>query len=151
MKVCVTFLLVAIVLWMCGDPAAVGQEPTTGDGWGTPVDPDGDWPIRAGDGKIPIGVPPGMHDLWYGRQEAARRFNAPRVLREVEGDFVAQVRVTADWGLGGQPTFNGAGLLVWDSERQYIRLERNRCFNSRGQTFSYVTPLYDRDGRRVAV
>src|SRR6476620_2812564 len=115
MKACVTVLLIAGALSMSGDPTAVGQEPTTGDvrlgGWGTPINPDGDCTIRAEDGKITIGVPPGMHDLWYGRQEAARRFDAPRVLREVEGDGVAQVRVTADWRLGGRPTFNGAGLL----------------------------------------
>jgi regulation of enolase protein 1 (concanavalin A-like superfamily) len=56
--------------------------------------------------------------------------NAPRLLRDVEGDFVAQVRVQGTFQLSQQSTnkqrlpFVGAGLLLMKDEKTYIRLER---------------------------
>ena len=47
------------------------------------------------------------------------RMNAPRVLRPIEGDFIAQVRVAGDFPGASKsvvPTrqaFHGAGLLLW--------------------------------------
>jgi len=120
-------------------------------GWGTVINPDGDCTIREAAGKVAIEIPSTKHDMWYGGKNEKTRFNAPRVLREVKGNFVATVRVTADWETGlSEGGYNGAGLLVWDSERQYLRMERNRFANPAAGThqLTYTTPLYDLDNKR---
>jgi S1-C subfamily serine protease/regulation of enolase protein 1 (concanavalin A-like superfamily) len=64
-----------------------------------------------------------------------RLFTAPCAMVRVQGDFVAVVKVTNDFDPGGdvltlpnkakaKMTFQGAGLLVWQDERNFIRLER---------------------------
>jgi regulation of enolase protein 1 (concanavalin A-like superfamily) len=120
-------------------------------GWGTVIDPEGDCTIQPAGGKLTISVPGTTHDMWFGAPEARNRFNAPRVMREVAGDFVARVKVTLDWNLTSGSSYNGAGLVVWDSENQYLRLERNRYVRGsepRGP-FSGVAPLYDVNGQRA--
>ena len=53
------------------------------------------------------------------------------MLREVDGDFQIQVKVSGKFKPGPESTapkstaFNGAGILVWHDDRSYIRLERN--------------------------
>jgi regulation of enolase protein 1 (concanavalin A-like superfamily) len=79
---------------------------------------------------------------------------APRVLREVEGDFTAQVKVTGDFKPGEQSaspetsSFNAAGLLLWQDSKNYIRLERNAWRTGDGQYACYP-PLFEhyRDGQ----
>jgi regulation of enolase protein 1 (concanavalin A-like superfamily) len=76
------------------------------------------------------------------------------VLQEVDGDFVAQVKVTADWNPdvpSSQYYYYGAGLLVWDSEKQYLRMERNTFQRNVPPTgiFCFITPMYDRNDRRI--
>jgi hypothetical protein len=57
--------------------------------------------------------------------------NAPRVLREVEGNFTATVKVTCALTPGKGVTVGAssagyyAGLLLWAGEKEYVRLERN--------------------------
>jgi regulation of enolase protein 1 (concanavalin A-like superfamily) len=60
---------------------------------------------------------------------------APRLLAEVEGDFLAQVTISGPIRPGTQPlanlpffTFQGAGLLLWQSETNYVRLERTASY-----------------------
>jgi regulation of enolase protein 1 (concanavalin A-like superfamily) len=61
--------------------------------------------------------------------------NAPMTLVEVEGDFVAVVKVAGNMVPGTDPpkfkgrnvlpgTFQGAGLLLWQDAKNYIRIER---------------------------
>src|SRR5262249_1906613 len=101
--------------------------------------------IREDKGKVTIKVPGSHHDLYR------KKLNAPRVLQEVEGDFVAQVKVTADWKPGARlpetstVPYNGAGLLVWDSAKHYVRWERN-VLMQRTTASSYVGPLHWKDG-----
>ncbi|MEO8497506.1 MAG: DUF1349 domain-containing protein, partial [Planctomycetota bacterium] len=57
------------------------------------------------------------------------RMNAPRVLRKAKGDFVLEVKVEGEFAPGEQTIpertpYNGAGLLVFGDERNYVRLER---------------------------
>jgi regulation of enolase protein 1 (concanavalin A-like superfamily) len=58
--------------------------------------------------------------------------NAPRVVREVEGDFTAEVRTSGDFPTDnhslseGRWAFYGSGLVIWESEKNYIRFERAR-------------------------
>lgn len=121
---------------------------------GTAVDPDGDCLFRLNKDAVTIKVPAGLHDLYYGEKDAAKQFNAPRLLRPVSGDFTAVVKVSADWKLGPKlPSgrcFHGAGLVVWSSEKEYFRLERTEFLHRKhGTPYCFTTPLYDRGGKRV--
>jgi regulation of enolase protein 1 (concanavalin A-like superfamily) len=90
-------------------------------------DPDGDCAVEQLPEGVRITVPGVQHNLnpQYGS------VNAPRVLREVEGDFRAVVRVTSDFHPELPSTgrnahaFNGAGLVLWVDDRSFLRLERN--------------------------
>jgi regulation of enolase protein 1 (concanavalin A-like superfamily) len=80
--------------------------------------------------------------------------NAPRVLRAVEGDFIAQVRVSADYPAGATslvPTrrpFHGAGLLVWQDGKTYVRLERAELVFE-GKNYNYGSFELRKDGEFV--
>jgi regulation of enolase protein 1 (concanavalin A-like superfamily) len=56
--------------------------------------------------------------------------NGPRVVQEVEGDFLAEVKVCGSFQPGPVRTgprsvpVNGGGLLLWQDDGNYIRLER---------------------------
>jgi regulation of enolase protein 1 (concanavalin A-like superfamily) len=95
-------------------------------GWGLAIDPDKDCQITDLMKKLRITVPGTRHDL-VGN---TGRMNAPRVMREVEGDFVITTKVVGEFRPGGKSTnpkgvpFNGAGILVWSDADNFIRLER---------------------------
>lgn len=94
--------------------------------WGQVTDPDGDCKIAQDGDRVTIEVPGTPHDL----SAELNLLNAPRILREVEGDFIAEVRVGGRVLPGGDPTipirtpFNGTGLLVWGPGSTYLRVER---------------------------
>jgi regulation of enolase protein 1 (concanavalin A-like superfamily) len=60
--------------------------------------------------------------------------NSPRLLKDVKGDFTAVVLVPGKILPGTQAlkkfpfTFQAAGLLVWQDENNYVRLERTSTF-----------------------
>jgi regulation of enolase protein 1 (concanavalin A-like superfamily) len=87
-------------------------------GWGDPVDPDRDCEIRVVEKALVIKVPGTPHVL----RAAAGQRNAPRVLRDIEGNFTAQVKVLATFATG--VASQGAGLLLWQDERNFVLLER---------------------------
>jgi|GEM_PF-5361575 len=106
---------------------AEGQPPQQIPGWGTVQDQDQDSRIAGTSDGLTITVPAGRHDLWFGGTDERTRFNAPQVLQEWQGDFVAVVQVASDLNnLTQAGTYQAAGLLVWDSEYEYLRFERNR-------------------------
>lgn len=94
--------------------------------WGQLFDPSEDCSIRSAAKTLDIQVPGALHAL---NVETAE-MTAPRVLRPVEGDFVAEVTVTGEVSPQGDRTsshwlpYHGAGLLVWLDRNNYIRLER---------------------------
>jgi regulation of enolase protein 1 (concanavalin A-like superfamily) len=99
------------------------------EGWGRSVDPLGDCEIVADQGTLHIKVPGSMHNL----HPQLRGMDAPRVLREVEGDFTAEVKVTCPIqprnSLPGKvTTCHGAGLLVYSSAAHFLRAERDGYF-----------------------
>ena len=66
----------------------------------------------------------------------------------------AGTRCGSGGGKLGPPTatnyqYIGAGLEVWDSGQQHLRLERNVMNNPTLGMICYTTPLYDRGGKRV--
>src|SRR4051794_6272305 len=71
-------------------------------GWDKPVDPSGDCRFDRDGDRLTISVPGKGHELNY-----ERPMTAPQLLRDVEGDFDVQVRVTATFlpvnplGVGG--------------------------------------------------
>jgi regulation of enolase protein 1 (concanavalin A-like superfamily) len=82
-------------------------------------------------GSLTIEVPAGVRLL----SNELDVHNAPMTLAEVDGDFVAVVKVAGNMIPGTDPpkfkgrnvlpgTFQGAGLLLWQDARNYIRIER---------------------------
>jgi len=95
-------------------------------GWGTAIDPDGDCKIDADGKALVVKIPGKLHDL----NADIDKFNAPRVLKDVVGDFAIQVKIVGDFQPGTKSMnpksvpFNGAGLFVWRDSDNFIRLER---------------------------
>src|SRR5262249_17305731 len=108
------------------------------EGWGELTDPDGDCTIGADRGKLTITVPGTPHNL----TGPAGNTSAPRILRPVTGDFPAQVKVTGDFQPGHPKGFNGAGLLLWADNANYVRLERNVWLDDKGRSLCYP-PLFE--------
>ena len=89
-------------------PAPTAQNPADGwallpaghelNGWGRVIDPEGDSRIEAKGGSLRFAVPAKDRDF-SGWSEV---YNAPRVLREVRGDFRARVRVLPFADVGGR-------------------------------------------------
>ncbi len=100
----------------------VGRPSRAAVAWGTFSNPEGDSDVQVDGQRIVIRVPPGHRDLAV---ETAPVL-APRLLRQVTGDFDADVGVEALPEPGpplGQRSFRGAGILLWQDERTYVRLE----------------------------
>lgn len=95
-------------------------------GWGLAIDPDKDCKFTPGPRSMTLDVPAAIHDFGG----ALRRFNAPRVLREIDGDFVLSVKVSGEFKPGPKSTnpksvpFLAGGILVWSDSDNFIRLER---------------------------
>ena len=84
------------------------------------IDPKGDsvksLDVRKGFLRI---AAKGYHDLWTGSQD----YNAPRLMREVDGDFTLETK------LAGPGRWCG-GLLVWKDEENFVRLDRGIHFRN---------------------
>jgi hypothetical protein len=92
--------------------------------WGDAVDPRGECRFHEEAGRFTMHVPGGNYQLLPGMDH---NFNAPRLLREVDGDFSAIVEVQP-FDIKGQPLpgvgsspYQGAGLVVWQDSKNYIR------------------------------
>jgi len=120
------------------------------------IDPDNAFLVSTSPSRLGITVPTGLHDLWHGHRDPAKRFNGLRLLQEVQGDFVLHVRVNFRWQPGellpDGTNFLAAGLLVWASEKQYLRHERNLYVKPEepGRVYSWVPTIYDRDATRLS-
>jgi hypothetical protein len=82
-------------------PAAA--ERLTLRGWGATIDPDGDCKFGLGGNRLTITVPGTDHGLGVERGQ----MNAARVLKEIEGDFIIQVRVSGNFPKGGEERRRG--------------------------------------------
>jgi hypothetical protein len=78
-------------LLACAALAAPAPDPFK-SGWGHPIDPDKDCKITRDNGVLTIEMPGGDHDY----DTARERLNAPRLVREFDGDFEIQVRIRID-------------------------------------------------------
>jgi regulation of enolase protein 1 (concanavalin A-like superfamily) len=108
-------------------------------GWGKVINPDGDCKITGKDDSVTIEVPGKAHNL----VPALQKVNAPRILGDVKGDFIAEVEVLGSIQPGGRSTsppglpYHGAGLLIWQDEKNLVRFERAAILRN-GQVVSYV-------------
>jgi serine protease Do len=134
-------------------PAAAGPPVVLSfeNGWDKPADPDGDCKIAPSKEALSIELPAKRHDLTG--EPAAR--NAPRLLRDVTGDFSAQVRITGDFkpagpstAPGGSPLV-GAGLVAMAADGTYLRLER-ACLDRNGTMEPQINEELRANGRQQA-
>ncbi|MFI5458735.1 MAG: protein kinase [Isosphaerales bacterium] len=117
--------------------------------WRDPTDPDGDcqFDLDRREHKIRIVVPGTPHLL----SAELGRMNAPRILREVIGDFDASVRVAGAFHPAGSRTvkeyapYHGAGILLWQDGDNYVRLEIAADLQH-GKVRPYVNFEYRKDG-----
>jgi regulation of enolase protein 1 (concanavalin A-like superfamily) len=121
-------------------------------GWGRLVDPDGDCKVSSENGRVTIMIPGTVHAL----SAELEKMNAPRILREVDGDFIAQVKVSGvvpprDPSLvPSRRPFRSAGLLLWRDAGHYIRLERaGMDLDGRSVTYANFELRKDRRFERV--
>jgi hypothetical protein len=116
--------------WLALTCAAATAEPDPepdgfSAGWDRPVDPDNDCKFKREKGGLTITLPGKSHDLDAGRM------NAPRLLRDVEGDFVALVRIdgkfapSANAPRARELPYVSAGLVVMASDRPFACLQRS--------------------------
>lgn len=115
-------------------------------GWGLAIDPDKDCKITPEENSIAFQIPGTLHDLFFDGGPT----NAPRVMREVEGDFVATVRVTGEFKPGPKSTnprsipFHGAGFLLWSDSDNNVRIERISML--RGKQYATGVLFEEREG-----
>ena len=115
-------------------------------GWGTFVDPDGDCEAHADGDALLLSVPATVHDLWPENSEPELRANAPRVLRDVDGDFTLSVTSVGPV-LGGE-FFRSAALVIWHDDGDFVRFERAGSFRD-GKPRHYCWLHVFKDGKRV--
>jgi regulation of enolase protein 1 (concanavalin A-like superfamily) len=94
--------------------------------WGEMIDPDQDCKVRRTNDIITVEVPGAAHDF----AAELQRWNAPRILAKVEGDFILQARIAGEFQpgrgstIGGRRPYNGAGLLVVQDNGNHLSLQR---------------------------
>ncbi|HEX3450156.1 MAG TPA: DUF1349 domain-containing protein, partial [Isosphaeraceae bacterium] len=119
------------------------------EAWGDAVDPDGDckFELDPPEDKVRIIVPGKTHIL----SAEIGRVNAPRILRDIKGDFDVSVRVAGTDHAGGKATttlyspYHGAGLLIWQDPKNYVRLEIATDLQH-GKPRPYVNFEYRKEG-----
>ncbi len=115
-------------------------------GWGVAIDPDKDCKFTPSEKNLTIQVPAKLHDLYFDGGPT----NAPRVMQDVEGDFVATVKISGDFRVGTKSTnpktspFVGAGILLWANSDNYIRCER--CYFNNGGRVTTGNLFEEREG-----
>ena len=108
--------------------AAEKRSGQTIKGIGTVFDPDGDCRFKEEQDAVTMIVPNTWHDLTY--TDDYSKLNAPRILQDAKGDFTLEGTVavfdlpTGKGSSGGDHSFVSAGLLIWQDERNFIRMER---------------------------
>jgi regulation of enolase protein 1 (concanavalin A-like superfamily) len=117
-------------------------------GWGDVIDPSHDCEFTIGSGTLALGIPGTDHALAIEQG----RTNAPRVLREVAGDFTAQVKLSAKFAadpaslISSRRAFQSAGLLLWQDSGTYIRFESAHMMVE-DRTYDFASFELRREGR----
>jgi regulation of enolase protein 1 (concanavalin A-like superfamily) len=121
-------------------------------GWGLAIDRANDCKFTPSDKSLTISVPATLHDFGG----ALNNFNAPRVMRTVDGDFSLSVKVVGEFKPGQKSTnpksvpYIAAGLLIWSDSKNFIRLERAALLRQ-GNILPHVAFLEQEGGYGGAV
>ena len=135
----ITITLIVLISCVTACDAISQDSADVVKGWGRVFDPDRDCQVKTDGKTLIVTVPGSTHDL----SSELGKVNAPRVLRDVQGDFIADVTVAGTVRPSGKGTvanrlpFNGAGILVWIDEKNHARLERAAILQD-GRVVSYV-------------
>lgn len=121
--------------------------------WGVFNDPDGDcrFLLDTQSKTATLEVPGTAHAL----SVELGLLNAPRTLRPVQGDFESRVRAGGTEQVTGRPTvktysaYHGVGMLLWQDEKNYIRLEIATDIQ-RGKQRPYANFEYREAGKLVS-
>ena len=146
-------LLPTFAILLVSPALSQDNQPPALKGWGVAVDPDHDCRIGLEGEKLTIMVPPKRHDLSI----EVGNVNAPRILQLIKGDFIAQVKVSGKVRHTGEPTsehyraYHGGGLLLWQDENTYIRLERASVVQEEAGAVHYANFELRQNGKRVDV
>jgi regulation of enolase protein 1 (concanavalin A-like superfamily) len=113
--------------------AAPAPKPQTWvQGWEKPVGPLRDCRIDPDGDKLTVTIPGKDH----GFDVRNNRLNGPSLMREVEGDFLIQVRVASSFKPRGEEGHHRAGLLFRDGETYFkVQLTANRTSELRTYHF----------------
>jgi S1-C subfamily serine protease len=111
---------------------------------GPVIDPDKDCQVVRDDKGIKITIPGKLHTISPQIRDRKNQpvHNAPMALAEIEGDFLAHVRVAGEMQPGNEAASDpkgrrlplcvqGGGLLLWQDKDNFLRLERS-CGTSSG-------------------
>lgn len=117
-------------------------------GWGSLVNPDKDCKLRRDSSTLSIEMPGTDHDY----DPLRKRLNAPRILREVEGEFDMQVRIRIDCppsakstAKGHPPCVSAGFIMIFPETYKYnsicMRLDYGRMQQRIGIDAFAVEPL----------
>lgn len=101
---------------------------------GTIIDPNNDCTIRDSAGKLVITVPGTAHDF----AAELKRWNAPRVMSDIQGDFTITVKISGTFApakpstIDGRKAYNGAGILVVVDDHNHLSLQRGTFATGKG-------------------
>ena len=151
---CLLSVIIVTLVTSAAVPSEYRTPPNEVPGWGRVVDPwgDCDFSLDREKERLRIQAPGTPHVL--SAEVADLPMNAPRVVRRVRGDFTASVHVLGQFEPGRSKTthyepYHGAGLIVWQDPRNYLRLERAVGF-IKGRYVPYIN--YElREGGRLAM
>ncbi|MBK6589568.1 MAG: tetratricopeptide repeat protein [Acidobacteria bacterium] len=113
----------------------------SGERWNW-FDPRADASYETSGGNIIIRAPKG-NDLW-----PATNFDAPRLTKEVTGDFTLQTRLRGIWSFD----YNGSGLTVHVGRTSVVRFERGiNGFGNSGQHINFSAFVDGRETGRAQI
>jgi len=113
-------------------PTPAPERPS-GDRWGVLTAVPGDCKFFPDGDGLTVEIPGTLHVLSHD----LKTLNAPRMMGEAfKGDFTAEVRVPGKISPGIEPlpglpfTYQGAGLILWQDDGNYLRLERASSYSA---------------------
>jgi regulation of enolase protein 1 (concanavalin A-like superfamily) len=118
------------------------------EGWGDIVNPDGDCAIAVNGEGVAFTLPGTAHDF----AAELERWNAPRVMSDVRGDFSIEVKISGEFKpasestIPGRTPYNGAGILLQQDEHNHVSLERAALFRN-GEIRHYLNFELREDGQ----
>jgi regulation of enolase protein 1 (concanavalin A-like superfamily) len=131
--------------------AADEQPGITIRGWGTVIDPDEDCRIAVEGKRVSVTVPATSHEF----AAELERWNAPRIMQEINGAFIAEVKVCGTLeppqGRGnteGRKPYNGGGLLLVADPMNHLNLHR-AAFRQGDRVRHYLNFVLRREGKTV--